>query len=48
LVPLPGRSLTLAVLSGTASVIERPVAREQFLTVKAPGDAGREPGERFT
>ncbi len=35
LVPLPGRSLTLAVPDRTASVSERPVAKEQFLAVKA-------------
>ncbi len=34
-VPLPGRSLTLAVPDRTASVSERPVAKEQFLAVKA-------------
>jgi len=37
-VPLPGRSLTLAVPDRTASVSERPVAKEQFLAVKALGD----------
>ena len=37
LVPLPGGSLTLAVLSGTASVSEPPVAKEQLLAVKALG-----------
>ncbi len=35
LAPLPGRSLTLAVPDRTASVSERPVAKEQFLAVKA-------------
>ena len=42
LVPLPGRSLTLAVPYRTASVSERPVAKEQFLAVKA---LGKLPGE---
>jgi len=50
LVPLPGRSLTPAVPDRTASVSERPVAKERFLAVKAPGPrvvaADDEPGAR--
>ena len=35
LAPLPGRSLTLAVPDRTASVSERPAAKEQYLSVTA-------------